>query len=266
MNRDPIYTAGIQKAINELVKQRLVCDGQFGPQSQAAMALFQKSRNIPQTGVYDDATSAILDPFIKHKYLTIDSIVQAATQLGVSKAHIRTVCDVESKGSGFLPDGRVKILFERHHFLASLQKRLPASQVQALMVANPDIINSTPGGYVGNEGEHARFQRAYAIDAYSAMYATSYGLFQLMGFNYATCGYNDLVSFYRAMQDTETNQLLAFVQFNKVYQHGVLWTAMKSADWTGYALHYNGSAYQKNQYDTKLSQSFQKFNENIFAC
>jgi hypothetical protein len=265
MDFDPIYVAGIQKTINEKASQRLVCDGQFGPKSVAALKVYQALNNLPENGDYDDQTQSLIEPFLKQKFLTFDSITKAAVDLGVSKAHIRTVCDVESQGAGFLPDGRVKILFERHHFLASLKTRLPAEKITALMKLNSDIINAEAGGYLGNEAEYKRFIRACAIDQYSAYYATSFGLFQIMGFNYQAAGYTDLTSFFKAMQASETNQLMAFVNFNKVYRRGVLWNALRNRDWINYALNYNGSAYQKNNYDKKLASSYAKYDNDIFA-
>lgn len=265
MSLDPIYTSGIQKALNEKANQRLDCDGQFGGKSVAALKLYQQQSGLAATGVYDDATSATLDTFIKGKYLTFDSIKAAAEELQVTPAHVRTVCGVESNGAGFLPDGRVKILFERHKFLESLKKNIDADQIESLKVTNPDIVSATPGGYVGNAGEYPRFLRAQAIDLESAYYGTSYGLFQIMGFNFKACGYDDLTSFYTAMTQSETNQLLAFVEFNKTYANGKLWHALQTQDWVTYALTYNGSAYQKNQYDAKLSSNFIKYSKDIFA-
>jgi hypothetical protein len=265
MSFDSIYTAGIQKAINEKAKQRLTCDGAFGAKSQTALKVYQTQCGLKPTGIYDAATQAQLEPFIKQKFLTIDSINKAATALGVTPAHVRTVCDVESNGAGFLPDGRVKILFERHHFLAALKKRVPALKLLQLQKDNPDIINATPGGYVGNEGEYPRFLRACAIDLYSAYYATSFGLFQIMGFNHEFAGYKDIGAFVTDMKLSETHQLLAFVNFNKTYRKGILLTALKGQDWAGYALAYNGSNYKKNMYDTKLGNSFSKYSKNLLA-
>lgn len=266
MSFDPIYTSGIQKAINEKAQQRLTCDGAFGTKSRDALKVLQGRLGIPVTGTYDAATEQRLDGFIRSKYLTMESFSSAANNLGVTPAHVRTVCAVESNGAGFLPDGRVKILFERHHFLNALKKRLPANVVAKLQAANPDIINSNSGGYVGNEGEWSRFERAAAIDEYSAIYATSFGLFQIMGFNYADAGYGDINAFKASMSTSETNQLMAFVNFNKVYRKGVLWTALRSGDWVTYASTYNGPAYAKNQYDVKLATSFNKYTKDINAA
>ncbi|BCM95126.1 hypothetical protein [Burkholderia phage FLC6] len=265
MNYDPVYTAGIQKAINEKAGQNLKPDGAFGPMSVAALRTCQAKLGCPVTGVYDAATSAILDPFIRQKYLTMASFQAAAQALGVTPAHVRTVCAVESNGAGFLPDGRVKILFERHWFSASLiDRKIP--NYQTLAAANSDIINHTPGGYIGGTGEYPRLARAIKIDPYSAYYAASYGLFQIMGFNASFAGYGTPEALYNACQQSETNQLLAFVSFIKNYRAGVLWTALKAQDWVKFALNYNGSNYKANQYDTKLATNFATYTNNINAA
>ena len=264
MNYDPIYTAGIQKAINEKGGQNLTPDGQFGAMSTAALRTCQAKLGCPITGVYDTATFNLLDPFIKQKYLTMASFDNAASALGVTAAHVRTVCDVEAQGAGFLPDGRVKILFERHWFSAELiARKIP--NYQQLAAANSDIINTQTGGYVGGTGEYPRLARALKIDPYSAYYSASYGLFQIMGFNSTYAGYATPEFLYQACQESETKQLLAFVSFIKNYRGGVLWTALKAQDWAKFALNYNGSAYAKNQYDTKLASSFAKYSKNINA-
>lgn len=47
---------------------------------------------------------------------TAEGIALAAKRLGVDVPTVRAVAEVESNGVGFLPDGRPKILFERHIF------------------------------------------------------------------------------------------------------------------------------------------------------
>ena len=48
--------------------------------------------------------------------LTEADYAAAAGRLGCSVAAIKAVAKVESKGSGFLPSGEPRILFERHVF------------------------------------------------------------------------------------------------------------------------------------------------------
>lgn len=265
MDFDPLYTAGIQKAINEKAKQTLTPDGQFGAKSVAALKVFQKQSNIPATGVYDAATFALLDGFIREKYITLASIQSAAKALGVLPAHIRTICSVESAGSGFLPGGKATILFERQHFLVALKKKFTAAKIAEWTVANGDIINPVRGGYLGGEAEYTRFNRAFRIDSESAIYGTSFGMFQVMGFNYVSAGYTSLTRYYSDMIASETKQLIAFVAFLETYKGGKCLTALKAQDWATFALNYNGNDYKANNYDTKLAAAFSKYSKNIAA-
>lgn len=264
--QDPIYVAGIQKAINEKAGQKLVTDGSFGPKSVAALKLCQFKLELEPTGVYDQATQDVLDPFIRKKYITMDSLAGAADMLGVTTAHVRAVCDVEAGGSGFLPDGRVDILFERHHFYNALSKKLNQNQLNLLTKNEANLVNKSPGGYYGNEAEYKRFARAMVIDRASAIYATSFGMFQIMGFNYQFAGYQSLEEFYDSMLESEVNHLTAFVRFNMKYRSGILQRSLKVNDWTSYASNYNGPNYAKNQYDKKLADSFAKYKKNINAA
>lgn len=264
--QDPIYVSGIQKAINELAGQKLLTDGQFGPESVAALKLCQFKLELDPTGVYDQATQDAMDPFIRKKYITLETIMAAADMLGSTPAHVRAVCDVEAGGSGFLPDGRVDILFERHHFYNAVSKKLNQNQMNALIKNEPNLVNKQPGGYYGNEAEYKRFDRAMMLDRESAIYATSFGLFQIMGFNHGFAGFGSLEAFYAAMLKSEIDHLMAFVRFNMNYRSGILQRALKTNDWKAYAYNYNGPAYAKNQYDKKLSDSFDKYKKNIYAA
>lgn len=265
MNYDPIYTAGIQKAINEKAKQTLHPDGQFGAKSVTALKVFQTQSNIPATGVYDAATFNLLDGFIRDKYLTLSSIQTAAKILGVLPAHVRTICSVESAGAGFLPGGKAAILFERQHFLVALKKKFTATKIAELIANNGDIINPVRGGYLGGDAEYTRFNRAFKIDSESAIYATSFGMFQVMGFNYVSAGYTSLTSYYNDMIASETKQLNAFMSFIETYKGGKCLTALKAKDWATFAMNYNGSDYKANNYDTKLALAFDKYSKNISA-
>jgi hypothetical protein len=55
--------------------------------------------------------------------LLFSDIGRAAMLIGAPPCAVQAVIAVESSGSGFLPDGRVKILFEGHIFWKELRKR-----------------------------------------------------------------------------------------------------------------------------------------------
>jgi peptidoglycan hydrolase-like protein with peptidoglycan-binding domain len=261
-NFDVDYTKGLQKALNEKagITPALVPDGSFGPKSVSALQQYQQKVGIPATGLYDSATQALLDPFITTKYLQTPDFNQAAANIGVSPSVVRTVCQVETSGSGFLPDGRCVILFERHIFLKQLQVAGFTGQQIAQLQAqgNSDIINATPGGYAGGAGEYPRFNRAFAINPKAAMGACSWGLFQIMGFHFDWAGYQDIDTFVTDMRTSEDKQLEAFVNFVKITSGGQLQRLLKAKDWLNFARQYNGvnEANSNPPYHTRLANAY----------
>ena len=73
---------------------------------------------------------------------------------------------VESRGAGFLPDGRPVILFERHVFWKRLQAR--GIDPAPFAARQPDIVSRTRGGYRGGAAEYTRLATAESIDAGAA--------------------------------------------------------------------------------------------------
>ena len=173
-----------------------------------------------------------------------EAIENAAKKIGCAVAAVRAVIDVESRG-GFLPDGRPKILFERHYFC-----RLTAGKYDA---ANPDISNRQWGGYKGGAAEHDRLQKAIKLDRAAALQSASWGAFQIMGANYKECGFATVEAFVKAMVAGEPEQLDAFVAFVKSRR---LNDELTRLDWAGFARGYNGPAYKVNKYDEKMAASY----------
>ena len=190
------------------------------------------------------------------KILKEEQIQQVAKEFGVDQAAIKAVKEVESKGSGFLPSGRPIILFEGHIFWRELvnNKKNPKDYLSN----NQDIIYPTfdRSHYKGGEKEYDRLNRAIAIDRDAALKSASFGLFQIMGFNYKLAGYDTVEHYVAAQQESELNQLTAFVNFvknTKLIEH------LKTQDWAAFAKGYNGAQYAQNQYDVKLKAAFTKF-------
>lgn len=170
---------------------------------------------------------------------------------------------MEAKGSGFLPSKRLKILFEGHYFYKYLKEF--GLNPLSLKVGNKDIIytyeeleNMSPKPYKGGEREYERLDKAKLIHAEAAMLSASYGMFQIMGDNYKTCGYNSVFDFVKALSSSYERQLDAFVKFcmGKGIQHD-----LNNKDWDEAARKYNGPAYEKNKYDVKLEEAYEKYSE-----
>jgi len=183
----------------------------------------------------------------KKLYLEHSDFVQAAELLGVDVPAIKAVAEVESRGRGFQDDGQPIILFERHLFHRFTKGVWSAK--------NPDISNASPGGYGSSSSQHARLQKAAALNRDAALRAASWGQFQILGDNWKLTGHRDLQHFINDMYAGVDMHLLAFVQF--LHSTG-LDKKLRAHDWAGFARGYNGPGYAKNAYDKKLAQAWKK--------
>lgn len=180
--------------------------------------------------------------------MTSEGLGSGCDKLGVKAAEVWAVLTVETLGSGFLPDRRPKILFERHIFHNETKG---AFDQQA-----PDLSNPVQGGYSGGADEYPRLARAMQLDEQAALRSTSWGICQITGFNATKAGFADAPSMVQAMVNSEDQQiggLFAFLASSNLDQ------PLRSHDWTSFARGYNGPTYAKNQYDTRLSSAFQKY-------
>lgn len=173
----------------------------------------------------------------------------AAESLNCDIEAIKAFAKVESRGSGFLPDGRPVILFERHIFNRLLKEK-------GVYCNDTSICSPKSGGYLGGAREHDRLDKAIAVDRESALQSASWGMFQCMGFNWKVCGYPSLRDFINAANRSEKDHLDMFVGFIK--SNNKLLTAVRNKDWPTAARIYNGPAYKKNNYDVKLAQAYSK--------
>ena len=89
------------------------------------------------------------------------------------------------------------------------------------------------------------------------MLATSWGLGQIMGFNYKLAGWPTIKSFVQAMYESEKCQLLAVCRFIK--SNNTMYNALRNKDWATFARLYNGPSYTVNKYDEKLKNAYEKY-------
>lgn len=253
----------LQRALNEKLGLDLKCDGNLGKISQSAVLAYQESIGVVETNAqgacYGPKTQAHLEPFIQAKYLNEQDFVNAANALGIEVASVKAVTETEAKEFGFLPSGFPVILFERHKFYKYLTVSRGVGFADKISAMNPDICNVKPGGYLGKEAEVTRLTKALAIETNSAYMSASYGLFQIMAFNHAACGYANAVAFVEAMKESEGKQLDAFVSF--ILKTPRAHKALKTKDWVGFTDAYNGSNWKavNPQYPSKMAASYAKY-------
>jgi len=179
--------------------------------------------------------------------LSDEGLARICSTLGVGAPEVWAVMTVETRGFGFLPDRRPQILFERHIF-----SRLTGGRFDA---EHPDISDSGAGGYIGGAKEYPRLTQAMRLDKKAALQSASWGIGQVMGFNYEVAGFASVDDLVAAMVEDENAQLLAMANFIKGNN---LAGALQRHDWAAFARGYNGPEYKKNDYDTRLAASHAK--------
>ncbi|MBD8655693.1 DUF3380 domain-containing protein [Oxalobacteraceae sp. CFBP 13730] len=96
-------------------------------------------------------------------------------RLGVDQAALWSLLTVETRGFGFLPDWRPKILFERHIFHKRTGGRFGAG--------HPNISSPAGKRYLGDAAEYDRLAQAIELDRDAALESALWALGQVMGFN-----------------------------------------------------------------------------------
>lgn len=96
---------------------------------------------------------------------------------------------------------------------------------------------------------------ATALDRDAVQQACSWGMFQVMGFNFKECGYPTVDAFVDAMKQGESAQLSAFVNFCK-NKKGMC-DAMKNKEFVEIARLYNGKDF--GDYDTRIQKAYKEY-------
>lgn len=189
--------------------------------------------------------------------LTAGDFERVAKLLGIEVATIKAVQKVETGGrGGFYDSGRSKILFEGHVFWKQLidRKMNPDDFVKG----NENILYKswTKEFYLRGEREYERLEKAIKIDEAAALASASWGMFQIMGFNYGVCGYKGVREFVEAMKQSEGAQLEAFAGFVKGNK---LVSYLANKEWKEFARRYNGPGYEANHYDEKMETAYNEY-------
>ncbi len=178
-----------------------------------------------------------------------DGMSQAIERLRITMPELWAVLTVETRGCGFLPDRRPLILFERHIFSRKTHGQFDDT--------HPDISQPAFGGYgAGGAAQYQRLEKAIALDRLAALQSASWGIGQVMGFNAEMAGYGGVEELVDAMTVSENHHLQALA--GEII-HNRLDQALRNHDWASFARGYNGPAYAKNRYDTRLAAAYQKF-------
>lgn len=195
--------------------------------------------------------------------LTNEMIKDLANRLDIEPALLKAVQIVEAAGrDGFLSDGRPQILFEGHIMYKEFHKKFPDRDLDYLCKRFSTVFYPKwdKSKYFGGLGEYKRLELAKEIDEECALKATSWGMFQIMGFNHNLCGCKDVFDFVHKMSESHEKQLELMYYF--MNNSGCL-KELKERDWAGFAKKYNGPGYAQNAYDQKLRNAYENFKNKL---
>lgn len=195
-------------------------------------------------GYVDSLVAGSRDP------LTRSDFEEVARTLGCEVEAVQAVVEVESGSLGaFAANGKPIILFEPHIFSRRTNRQFDAS--------HPTISYRSwdSSKYPRTQdGRWAQLREAYALAPQDAIASASYGLFQIMGFNHAACGFPDPKSFVTDMCRSQAHQLRAFAAFVRTNN---LADELQRKDWEGFAAGYNGSG-QVERYSRLMREAYNR--------
>ncbi len=192
------------------------------------------------------------DEKVKYDTLTEEDFKVVADELGVEVAAIKAVVKIEAgpKLQGFWAPGvpvanYVQSLFNKYNGKTKGRKLKDAK------------VPSGLSGYALKEWTSLTNARKTNADA--ADMGTYWGMFQIGGFNYKLCGCESVEEMVRKVCDSEFSQLQMFAVF--IRNSGML-ESLQKKDWATFARKYNGPAYAKRGYHTRMAKEYANYKSN----
>lgn len=246
----------LQRALNEFGGYNLLGDGDFGNGTANSLKDWQKNNSFIVDGIYNSDIHQAISNLIDFKYIRLASVGEYAKSIGVEPAILQAFTIVESKGAGFFNDGSCKILYERHIFYNQVVRKFGKKTADSWMTKFPNICHPVwnQSSYLGGIREWDRLSAAKDLDPECALLATSWGMFQIMGFNYSSCGYANVGDYVSDMRDSERFHIGAVTMF--IRNNRNLYRACLDKDFNEIARLYNGPGYEANKYHIKLRDNY----------
>lgn len=175
---------------------------------------------------------------------------QTAKELNVQPASVRAFAVVESDEKSHTAAGFPVIRFESHRY-----KKYRVAERGAMA-----FDKATNSKNLDERWEQFERMRDVASDA--AILSHSFGIFQVMGFNYKLCLCADVETFLRRSMTVE-GQFTLFKRF--VLSSPALHSAIMRHRPDEVGFHYNGPQYKRNKYDVKWAAAAKAGGERVWA-
>jgi hypothetical protein len=190
----------------------------------------------------------------------------------VADAASVAVLQVESSGSGFDADGRLKIRFENHvfwsrwgrdhaeiferHFRFDASRHWQGHRFRARQQNPWEDFHAA-----GQEGEWRAFEHARELDEPAALSSISMGAAQVMGFNHYLIGYGSPRSMFERLREGERFHILGLFDFIKgPGTTSPMLEALRRRSFTEFATRYNGSG-QAAKYGSLIEEYVSTFDQ-----
>lgn len=190
------------------------------------------------------------DEATRYTSLTDADFETVARELDVEVAAIKAVVLIEAgkKMEGFSAPGVPVINFDRTMYAQALRKAKGCKGDKSARV--PAGIT----GYALREWTQLTNARRHNADA--ALMGTFWGMFQIGGFNYRSCGCATVAEMVEMMSESEFAQLELFARF--LINTGFV-KDLRAKNWSAFARKYNGANYARQGYHTKMAAAYRKF-------
>ena len=185
----------------------------------------------------------------------INEITKVAEANGYEAAALLAIVDVESAGTAFWNvNGEAKpaIRFEGHYFYGRLQGD------ELLAAISQGVADKKVGGVINPSSfadRYALLTKAATINQKAAYESTSWGLGQVMGTNWKSFGYKDVFELTNkaATVSGQVEIMIKFIEVNDLKPY------IDNYQWAKFAAAYNGPAYKKNAYHTKMAKKYEDY-------
>ena len=183
-------------------------------------------------------------------------IAEAARQDGVEPAAYYAIVEVESNGVTHATVNGVKvpvIRWEGHYFdrLVPAKKR---AQAREEGLANPKagaVLNPA-----NQASRYAILAKGIKIDSEAAYSSISVGIGQVMGSHWEWLGYRSAQHLFTEASKGFEGQ---FELMRRYIKEAGLLDELQRHDWAGFARGYNGPAYAKYGYHTKIAKAYRRY-------